>query len=329
VIKEYELVVLGRGLAGHGVLNSYIDKYATQIPDVLWIGKNPFKRDNLGCSISSTAMLARQGIVKGISPLGDLLVDSYVSAIKFIELNKPDGVEKTIRYHIGHDDESTLKLVKRFGNQLTTNSFFNNNYRLIEEMCYLFEPDVYLNWWTQKISNDVTIQDSFVIDIRKENNDWLVYFNDSYIRTKKLVLATGALGESFFSKTKKKATVVPGHYLYWENIIKDKSFVITIDGHNLMYRKESKTMMLSGTSVKDGSLSKKSEIYQYLELFKKYTPEHVPSTYPELRMGMRQKGKKRTPYYEEIDVNLFQVDSLYKNGYSFCHEIGKSLALKL
>ena len=110
--NKYNLVVIGRGLAGHGVISSYLDKKHSQIPSVLWIGKDPLKKANLGCSVNSTAMLARQGIERGISPLGDLLLDSYERAISFVEVNKPDGVVKAARYHIGYDEGSIQKLTE-------------------------------------------------------------------------------------------------------------------------------------------------------------------------------------------------------------------------
>lgn len=329
--KEYDLVVIGRGLAGHGLIDSYLNNFTSQIPDILWIGKNPVKKENLGCSISSTAMVAKQGIVKGLSPLGDLLFDSYQETLKFIDTHGPSGVERVSRYHIAYSEESTLKLQSRFGDLFENIDLFDSHYKAIKEKCFLFEPNIFLNWWSNKISRQVTIYDDFVTKIKKDQNHWLVFVGDEQraIKAKKVVLATGALGETFFKEIKKTAKVVPGHYLSWQNVNFDEAFVLTIEGHNLMYRKETMNMVLSGTSVQDNSLSKKAEIYEYLELFKKHAPNFIPKSKPSLNMGMRQKGKKRTPFYQEIDHNLFQIDSFYKNGYSFCHEIGKRLSLKL
>jgi hypothetical protein len=324
--KEFDIVVVGRGVAGHGVIH-YVK--ASQIPvSVAWIGHAEAAKTSLDCSWHSTAIVARQGVKTGISPLGDLLVRSFDECQHFIEKEKPEGVEKVDRLHLSSEGDGAEKLVQRFGVKASQHKLLDSTFTGHHEESYLFYPGVFMPWWSNKLKKSVAEYNELALEVTRDSESklWLVKMQKETIKAKKVVMATGAMRRYLNLSEEKLFKEVAGQYIRWTNINYEKSFILTLDGHNLIYRHASKELLLSGTNETTDLLLPNDTIFKVLAAFKERLGSFIPSTKAEVVCGLRQKGRGRLPVCENLGNEQYIIDSFYKNGYSFCHALGLDMA---
>ena len=117
------------------------------------------------------------------------------------------------------------------------------------------------------------------------------------------------------------------HYLQWDNIDLAESALITYRKHNLIYNKSNRRLLMGGTTNKDEvSLIDKEQIQTMYKDFSSLLEKPLPDfNQAKLNFGVRQKGKKRMPFYGLVEGHkkIYSIHSLYKNGYTLGWELGK------
>ena len=229
------------------------------------------------CSTRTTSVVSLHGIKSGISPLGDDLVKSFELFKSFVKKTNYTSIQNCTRSHIALNEMEEEKLKSRF-DRVDDIKFQNLSYKGVKE-------------------------EAFVIE--------------SY-HTNILILATGAFSKLMpivDSTTDFYGSVVPGHYYEWDYDF-DHSFVVSLEGHNLIYRKQDGKLILGGSTQKDGvaypahdQLNNQYEKFQ--EVFE--MPDLCDA---KLLTGLRQKGVKRRPFIGEVSPRIFALTSLYKNGFT-------------
>lgn len=320
--SENDLIIIGNGLAAWGVLNAIAEKK----PDLKILHLSA-DRQLPPCALNSTATVSQSGIQLGVSPLGDLLYESFRMTKGFIEKWNCPAITTTKHYHLGDIE----KLKTRFGEvSLIEDPVLKNSLQGAVETSYLFEPKKFQTWFfkniVSKIKNYQFVED-LVLSFSEDDQVSVQGQKNSYV-TKKAILCTGA-----FDRKKFGGKLVTGHYLSWQNIDYDDSFLISHRGDNLIYNKGERTLMMGGTSNKDEvSLYDFQQMEEmYLEINQILKEELPPLREGTLEYGHRQKGKKRMPTLAKREGcrNLYFLNSLYKNGYTVAWKLGSDFIEQL
>lgn len=315
-----KVAVLGRGLAALGVIEALSKIKA--VPEVHWIGPSFQDKGWPNCSRNSTAVVALQGIKKGISPLGDDLVDAFCATQNFIHEHTPKGVQKVTRYHFGD-----AKLKERFG-YLEQFKMLEGSFTGVVEEAFLFEPLTFISWWHQRLfdQNNIKETSDFITEITPQK---LVGLAGEYSYDL-LFDCRGSMASSEKNPMVKEA---PGHYFLWRaddldgllDLFKE-SVVLTVDGHNLNIDKENGAVILGGSTEKTGLYAPAiSQLEEQLKAFIDVLPQLRPLSKineAKLLTGIRPKGAKRRPLVKKVQENHIFLNGFYKNGYSLCHLLG-------
>lgn len=337
-----KLVVIGRGLAAMGLLWNVAKsaELSKNLDKIYWIGHNAVKtptsnKDAHFCSAFSTALVARQGIERGVSPLGDLLYRSFYETLAFIDDHQPPGVTKLRRFHLDFGGDAQERLEKRFG-ALSALSF--NCIPLgigFEEEALSFHPEIFLTWFEEEIVgqlSQVELIEDFVISHDEKSVSTLAHGD---IFFDKLALCNGALMADFPGLKEQWASIpkkAVGHYLHWDkvDIPISESFCLTWRGHNLIYRHEISesndisTMVWGGSTYSDAIEAPRcKDLERDLEELLQTYPAFRFSGNRSIRTGMRSKAPRRRPVLElSEDGNQLLLNGYYKNGWTLCHTLG-------
>ena len=312
-----EVVVLGRGLASMGLIEAINHKNPEW--EVKWIGPNPIDLGWSNCSRNSTAVVGLHGIQKGVSPLGDDLVEAFHHTKDFINQNCPQGVRGFKRFHLCHGEgsKSHNKLIQRFGS-LKECQVFDQKLLGVTEDVYVFEPLVFLKWWQNRLSQKrVSIKDDFVVDIN--NSEQVAVGLEGRYSYDYLFDCRGSLSDEV-----KKA---PGHYWVWDIDHVPEDFVLTLDGHNLILDQKRNQIILGGTTEKSEIIAPQTfQLKSQRDSFTQVLP-HLNNLLnqkdPKVLTGTRPKASKRRPLLKKTTDNYIVLNGFYKNGYSLCHTYGK------
>ena len=333
-----KLVVVGGGLAAMGLLWNVAKKQKTQkkFDKITWIASediSSYERSPYYCSEFSTALIALQGIQKGVSPLGDLLVDAYFETLDFIETEAPEGVVSLKRFHLDHGEDCLKKFARRFSKINEAMNF--NHIHLgngVEEHGHSFNPKVFLSWFKKRILTDFEIE--FRNHIVTDYDESFVYLHgEEKVPFDKLALCLGAAGTDFKSLNKdvsRNYIKAVGHYLAWSDVsfhhngLGKESFTLTWKGHNLIYRHTDKSMVWGGSTYGDGitaprNFDLKEDLRKLLATFPDFSFQGMLTTLS----GVRSKPSKRAPIIDlSSDKRILSLNGFYKNGWTLCHHLG-------
>lgn len=313
-MNKYNILIVGGGIGGLAMAHE-ISSNLLGHKD-LKIGLIESKQLQK-CSTRTTSVVSLHGIKSGISPLGDDLVKSYELFKSFVKKTNYNSVQHCIRSHIALNEMEEEKLKSRF-DRVDDIKFQNLSYKGIEEEAFVVEANSFLKEMRdQAHKNGVEFLEDTILEIKEKDRVELVGLKESY-HTNILILATGAFSKlmPIVDSTKDfYGSVVPGHYYEWDYDF-DHSFVVSLEGHNLIYRKQDGKLILGGSTQKDGvaypahdQLNNQYEKFQ--EVFE--MPDLCDA---KLLTGLRQKGVKRRPFIGEISSRIFALTSLYKNGFT-------------
>jgi glycine/D-amino acid oxidase-like deaminating enzyme len=334
-MQNKRIAIIGGGIAAYGMAHEFISLQNKHEFDVtLYDGSHCVPP----CSLSSTAITALRGTTKGISPLGDLMVDAYYAFEKFYNEYKPDGVSETIEEHLWQMQIlQNEKMLKRHPSaMLGDSSLVKNKEKLFRatEKAYVIVPELFLAWYAQQVQDFVTIKNEMVAKIEKKENLYLIN-NAEYDA---VIFCTGYKSSwfrDFFTspnayKKMSHAKPVAGTYLSFDESYFDKldfknnlneSFSIAYESYHLIYQKEAKRILVGSTTnnLKEDFLPdpKIQEIYHQLRSSFDWSkfPNYEDA---QIHTGIRHKGQQRTPFWGKIDdQGAYAIHSLYKNGYSF------------
>lgn len=324
----YDKLIIGAGVAAFGYLDALKANQKNKI------GIIDGKRILGSCSESSTSVVSLSGIEENVSPLGDLLYRSFFKADSFFKIHKPDGVDYGKKIYLSANDVEQKILLERHKNPIWISSFnglsFNQQSFIVED-AYIIDPISFLSWWEKRLSlkfNPSFITDTVIGYQKLESNLFEVELHSKKrLKARQLILASGA-GSTYVplhDKTLRKLKI--GHFVKWSlPEIDVDSFCLSYKQNNLVWRKSSKELLLSVQDNDEGILLAEKENFWHLyQLFLSYCSWMPRLEKGEVIVGSRSKGKKRMPLACELEKGVFYIGDFYKNGYSFCFELGEQL----
>ncbi|EQC44260.1 FAD-dependent oxidoreductase [Bacteriovorax sp. Seq25_V] len=325
----YDLVVVGDGIAARCMLFALaLDDSFDNSKKILHISSDSFYPT---CTARTTSVVSFGAHQKGISILGDLLVDSLFAFEEFCTTYSPEGVEFSRQYYVKPENESKLaQFNERYSHK--TKIF---NVECAFDRCAIINSSSLNSWleasYLKYFSNYTKVDDvvtavnlkDHVINTRKRD---LVPYS-------KLLLCTGPYTPFLFKEKKlPEGKAVSGSYFQWEDIdLGSDSFVLSQGHFNIIYRSGEKLVLFGGTSyegiVFDHYLQELRENYEsFVSVFRELPLPSIETA--SVITGIRHKGKKRLPsFYTENDMIV--LNGLYKNGFSFPFYFAKKIGLYL
>lgn len=319
-----DLIIIGNGIAAQCFLWELVKQKKN-----LSVLKIHSEKLAPSCSINSTATISLRGVTQGISPLGDEIYESYQLAQSFIQSENPEGVSPSKFYSLCEVDEKE-EFLRRFGSLEEIERA--ESLTLMEKYLgkiwdgYIIDPEKFLSFFQKKTQHSHTSISALVTSTKITDEGISVStLEGTTYKARKLLICAGAYTKIFESlypahEAIKGSQSVPGAYLEKAHVdLGPKSFVLSRGGENLIYMAEAKIIKIGATTQKNGveapNLIKLSQIYNS---FKEIISEDLPAFSEfEIKVGLRQKGPKRMPFYGKISSNVYSLISLYKNGYTF------------
>ena len=327
----YDLAILGDGIFGKLFLyelNSRVKK--SQNFSVAQISSDKLAP---ACSLRTTSTVSLNGIEEGVSELGNELRHGFLAFKEFYKKNRPDGIFPTEQIIVVDDqnENNIIKIKRRYSDQWSNISdiILKKNLIGIKLNSYIVSPELFFKHI--KIENpnyQLNHFDSLAFNISKNDQVYeIVLSNNEKVKAKKVIICTGAYSrihtslfrETLFADKINLTKVVAGSYLkktfnYPHNVY------ITINGHNVVYRKETKELIIGSTTVQGPilapDLSSLREIFSDVQInididLGKFNDYEVVT-------GLRHKGQKRMPFFKAItdDQNVWFFNGAYKNGWS-------------
>lgn len=291
------------------------------------------------CSTRSTAINCLRGTKKGISKLGDLIVDSYEDFVHFYNTFKPEGVEKSFELQIWDKDYDKwqrryedFKLINKISG---ISSELSSSYEGVRNEAYLFDPINFLNWLDQQYEKEFI--NDYVTSISKESN-WKIETHNGLQILSEYVIICSSYESSLFSslirddvekRTLLHSKPVSGTYLRFSindfnesQFNSSQAFSLAYNNLHFIYRPFASDVLIGSTSLNNEKrfLPEKEKvtlIYQKISQLLDNSVSLPPIEKGELVAGIRHKAQKRVPFWGEIHDNCFGIWGLYKNGYSF------------
>ena len=320
MIQSYDIVIIGGGVLGK-TLAFFLSR---KNPD-LRMALISCEKNYPSCSLKSTGIVSSFGIREGVSQLGDHLFHAHLKANEFFSSFKPDGIELSKHFFIGTNKIQWERITRRFG--AVEKYYLSKDIFAHHTKCYLVSPNKYLNWL--KENTNCEYYDRQVTSI---NKNCIKTSDGRTISSQTIVLTTGAysiMGIPLLSNHREieESSIVAGTYAVFKNIsLGKKSFVLSLDGANLVYRKEEKKLLLGATSDKGSSLvpNRKKLSTQY-NMFSKII-KLPPLESAQLEVGLRHKCRKRMPFVGQLSNNLYGILGGYKNGYTIAPWAAEKIA---
>jgi hypothetical protein len=325
----YDLAVIGDGIFGNVFLheiNGLVNK--SQNFTVAHIYEEKLAPM---CSLRTTSTVSQNGVEEGISPLGDLLLNSFSAFVDFYQHNKDYGIIPSKQFIFTTIESKKAKLKRRFKEQIgvINSPYFHGIQTGVVIDSYIISPDTFFSKIKSTPKN--FLKTDFIKLVKcveeKDNFVLITFVDDTTIQAKKVLLATGAYSKIFpgmFQKTTfaekiNETKVVAGSYLIKKaNFETDLYF--TINGHNLVYRKATKELIIGSTEY-EGALMV-PEVYELKKILADVSA-HVTfdlGSIDEYKAisGIRHKGHRRMPTFEPISENqrIWFANGAYKNGWS-------------
>lgn len=332
------LVIIGNGIASWRVNLELERKFVDS--KIIRIGQEQFAP---ACSFRTTSINCLRGTRKGISPLGDTIVNSYQYFENCYANERPSGIEESVEYQLWDPREpmSDEKWTKRYESSKEVSSVENlelkNQMKMHASKAYLISPEKLYRWHCDQFKN-TTFLDDYVIGIEKNEHGYSVKLQSGQeCKANKLFICTGYMSNLFFDLVTEldaksylqRCKPVRGTYIAMDTEV-ERSFSLALDKYHLIYRKEDQKLLIGSTSENDCSLHEPDlvsikEIYERVrEYF--YDPSFIVNFDGFTAInGVRHKGAKRMPYWGRLGENLYGMFGLYKNAFSFSYLGGKKL----
>ena len=276
------------------------------------------------CSDSSTAINCLRGTTRGVSVLGDMIVDAFDAFESFLEKHRPDGVNQGFEYQIF---DHTEKWSGRYPDYENVNKSSISTY--VKKMNYYHKNKAYFfdlkklrSWYLEKNSH-VIKKMAFVSAISAdgvvssslgdEHFDLVIVcsnYNTSLCR---------GLNESvdyYLDHCK----AVAGSYLETDYDCSEfsNSINLAFEKYHLIFRKEENKLQIGATTDNRTShhLPNEKGLEEIYHFISSNTKLSLPAIEHFLRrVGVRLKGYKRLPCCDFVTPNVYMCSGLYKNGY--------------
>lgn len=329
----YDLIVIGNGIAAQSFLWNLQQKFSKdRNSQNISIAQVYSEKLAPACSLRSSATISLNGIEEDVSPLGNDMRKSFFLFDDLVKTHHPEGVEEVSRVVISTNDNDTKKLTRRYKTLSTISSDkLKTTYPGTEYPSYIISPLVFSQWLQKKTTLLKTTVPLFVKNMDKVEDYYLLTLEDgSVLKGKKILFAIGAFSkifEKFLSASgsesnESKNTIKAGSFFERQMDLGPKSFYLSIDGHQVLYRKNAaESTLIIGSATTIGAYEA-PDLVGLSILFKKLKDvlkiEIGEMTDFKITTGLRHKGPKRMLISQALDENqtLFRVNGLYKNGYT-------------
>jgi glycine/D-amino acid oxidase-like deaminating enzyme len=299
-LKLTTIAIIGGGIAARSLLYMMAKKNIRSKILIFYSDKFAFP-----CSLHSTAIVAPRGISTGHSPLGDELVQGFDRFQRHFQEDHPEGVITVPQ--INGALTKIEAFTKRFPDGKETDGMY-----LAHEEAFLVRPKDYLDWLLKEAKKklDVEVVSDFVTEVHGEK---IRTIDGKEFHAEKIFFTTGVQNELWCGK---KTKSVQGSYLEFQDVSGEASFSLTLEGNNLIFDQERKTLLI-GSTTKESALYLPPEktllqVYEFLkERWSFPLPEFSQGI---IRTGLREKGPKREAYVVR-EGNHITIGGLYKNGY--------------
>lgn len=332
-MKKTRIVVVGDGIAAWSTLfllkkeifeSENLDKF-----EIIQLAEN-----NLApvCSFSTTAINSLRGTEKGMSELGDLIVDSYAYFKELQEEFSFKGVEKGIERQFWYkDSKNKEKWEKRYPSFKESHRFYYEDSEAYLISSEILGVDLKSRFFTHETHH------AFVTSVDGKK----LITTKGEFEFDKLILCISnetklfkSLFDGALEKVVTHAKPVAGSYLEFDLDLNKNGFSYALEGHHLIYKNEIKKLLIGSTTENQSDsyladMSKLKSIYEeVLSVFKDELD--IPSfSKAKIKTGIRQKGYKRLPFFGEISKDIYSIHSLYKNGFTFAFLGAKVIREKL
>lgn len=330
----YDLAVIGNGIAAQSFLWNLSNRFeeSVSISQNFSIAHIHSEKKAPACSLRSSATVSLNGIEEDVSPLGNDMREAFFMFDELVKKYRPNGVEEVTRTVVSTNEADTKKITRRYKtlNEVKSDKI-KKIYPGVEYSSYVITPDVFLNWLKENSSTPVTDIPLFAKNMEMREGEYFITLEDGNIlRAKKVLFAMGAYSKIFEKMLmeeggqshESKNTIKAGSYLERTIHLGNSSFYLSIDGHQVLYRKnahESKLIIGSATTV---GAYEAPDLVVLNNIFKKMKDvtalELGEISDYKIVTGLRHKGPKRLLISEAMDDNksLYRINGLYKNGYT-------------
>ena len=335
----YDLAVIGNGIAAQSFLwNLSLSANKSQNFSIAHVFSNQIAPP---CSNKSSATVSLNGIEEDVSQLGNDMREAFFLFDELVKNHHPEGVESVTRTVISTNEIETKKLTRRYKSLIDVKSDrLINSYPGIEYNSYIISPEIFSNWLKVNTAIEKTEYPYFVRDITKVEDDFQIKLQSGeVIVSKKILFAIGAYGKIFerlyappgADSIEVKNMIKAGSYLEREVNLGDKSFYLSIDGNQVLYRKntfESKLIIGSITTIGAYEAPDVAGLFSLHEKLRGLLTFDL-GDFKNFKVvtGLRHKGPKRLLISEclDNDKKLYRINGLYKNGYTLGPLAGKRM----
>lgn len=289
------------------------------------------------CSLHSTAVAAPRGVTSGHSPLGDELVRGFEILKSHMENDQPSGVEKILQHTTSRDNSEAFR--KRYPEGQISTLFLKEASYVATEEAYLFDPQTYLQWLTEKarevFGERLSFVEEFVTEVREGEKVALITQTGRECHVDQVVFACGSYNRLWKNEIPesrlKTSRPVQGSYLEFTDLNwAESSFSLTLGSDNIVWNQPLKRLYIGSTSFEcSHELPPERElleIYQRLMLQTSLTLPHPQAG--RIKVGLREKAQKREPYVVTKNRITF-VGGLYKNAFTLAPKMASELSHQL
>jgi hypothetical protein len=272
-------------------------------------------------SLASTAIVARHGVRKGVSALGDILTDGVDNFFKNVYSTGLMGMEKGLFYDLA--PESDIEVIKsRYGGaqkiEAEALAYGEGSKDLVfaKEECIFINPPVFMSSLDEQFNVPIISKTLIAVEDKTA-----IFLGGDKIHFDKIILCAGVgltLLDGLGIHIQKNIKEVPGAYLKWELDLPTECFAYGLETSNLVYRKADNCLMLGGSTQQNNIITPDLEALEFfynraLEYGLDWLPKFSDS---EIIKGTRVKGVKRMPLFNEVRDDIFVLGAAYKNGWS-------------
>jgi len=337
-----DIVIIGNGIAAKCVV-FYLNKLGynniTLVADDATAPR---------CSTRSTAINCLRGTKPGKSELGDLILRSFSDFEDFYNSSLPDGIVKSTEIHTTPvATKNQAKWDRRYKDYERVSSFncfsknLNEDYFFVENEAYFITPEILFEWFDQNIK--YSLVNDYIV---KVENKKLFTKSGNNIDFDKLIICSSFMSKEFADLIQDDlikhrlmhSKPVPGTYLKFNlkdfdalELNLEKTYCFRIDDIHLIVRTLSQDVLIGATSTNNTldfnhNLVGIKEQYNRLSHYLKGIVELPDFELGEVITGVRHKGQMRTPFWGEVNSDVYAVWGLYKNAYTFAFTAGKEIA---
>ena len=354
--NERTIVIIGNGVAAN-VLGFYLrheaqtrgearSSFQTE-PKIIQISHDRVYRP---CSQSTTSHICLRNTRKGVSPLGDLLVEAFATFGAFFKRHAPSGVYACDHFHLWcPQSDRAAELFRRYegvcfsGDKIDPFSGrFARPYEMARNPAYVVDATRYMDFLIDNARYDDVI-DEGVVAVRRDSVQLASGREVSFDR---LFLCTGQFTHAFTETFQdpyhlNHSKPVAGTYLEFdladfrreELCDGSRAFCLDVEEVNLVFRPEDQTVLLGATSRNDSDSydhdTQIFEMYDKVQTTLAGTFTLPPRDRARRVTGVRHKGHRRMPFWGEVAPRVYAIYGLYKNAFMTANLAAQELVRRL